>query len=277
MVGRLLDEDPEAAYLHAQAAVRRGGRVDVVREAAGVAAYRTGRYAEALRELRTVRRLSGMVEHLAMMADCERGLGRPDRAITLSQDPDVARLSAQAAVELAIVVSGARLDLGQPDAAVAALDVPVARDVVGDLAWRVASAKITALEAAGRTGEADELRSTTADPESTDEPDEIVVFDLDDDVEPGSPDPDVSPTPDAGDRSTANPDDADEPLPTAAADAQDGPGHGDPAADADEATDAAEAVDEEPVDEAIDAGPPQTADEQQAPADRAAADEDDEP
>jgi phospholipid/cholesterol/gamma-HCH transport system ATP-binding protein len=54
MAGRLIDEDPELAYEHAQAAVRHGGRVDVVREAAGLAAYRTGRFAEALRELRTV-------------------------------------------------------------------------------------------------------------------------------------------------------------------------------------------------------------------------------
>src|SRR5699024_8874458 len=53
MAGRLLYEEPETAYLHAQAAVRRAGRVDVVREAAALTAYTTGRYAEALREVRT--------------------------------------------------------------------------------------------------------------------------------------------------------------------------------------------------------------------------------
>src|SRR5690606_8553181 len=115
MAGRLLDEDPELAYLHAQAAVRRAGRVDVVREAAGITAYRTGRYAEALRELRTVRRLNGSDEHLPLMADCERGLGRPERAIALSQEDAARGLPAELQVELGIVVSGARVDLGEAE------------------------------------------------------------------------------------------------------------------------------------------------------------------
>src|SRR5699024_1724704 len=59
MAGRLIDVDPELAYKHAQEALRRGGRVDIVREAAGLTAYYTDRYAEALREFRTVRRLNG--------------------------------------------------------------------------------------------------------------------------------------------------------------------------------------------------------------------------
>lgn len=74
MAGELIDDDPELAYEHAQAALRRGGRVDIVREAVAIAAYRTERYAEALKEFRTVRRLNGSSEHLALMADCERGL-----------------------------------------------------------------------------------------------------------------------------------------------------------------------------------------------------------
>ena len=131
MVGRLLDVAPELAYEHAQAAVRRAGRVDVVREAAGLAAYRTGRYAEALRELRTVRRLNGSSEHLAIMADCERGLGRPERALALAQEPEAETLDAEAKIELAMVVSGARLDLGQADAAVAALSTPAVRAGTG--------------------------------------------------------------------------------------------------------------------------------------------------
>ncbi|WP_019137386.1 hypothetical protein [Cellulomonas massiliensis] len=182
MVGRLLDEDPEAAYLHAQAAVRRAGRVDVVREAAGLAAYRTGRYAEALRELRTVRRLNGSSEHLAIMADAERGLGRPERAVALAQEPEASTLSAEARVELAIVVSGARLDLGQPEAAVAAL-----RSVVpsgGLQAARVAQARAAALEASGRPEEAAaELASFSRaelDAASGEVEDDVVVFDLED-------------------------------------------------------------------------------------------------
>ncbi len=183
VVGRLLDEDPELAYEHAQAAVRRAGRIDVVREAAGLAAYRTGRYAEALRELRTVRRLNGSSEHLPVMADCERGLGRPERAIALAQEPEAETLDADARVELAIVVSGARLDLGQAEAAVAVLSSPAVRAAAGPLGVRVAQARATALEAAGRTQEAEaELAPYTAAQlaEASGEApeDDVVVFDL---------------------------------------------------------------------------------------------------
>ena len=182
MAGRLIDDDPELAYAHAQAAVRRAGRVDVVREAAALTAYRTGRYAEALRELRTVRRLNGSDEHLALMADCERGLGRPDRALALAQEDSVRDLPAETQVELAIVVSGARLDLGDPGAALAALSVPLTRAATGELAERVLEARVTALEAAGRIDEAAALMRTLPGHDE-DEEELVVVFDLEDDAE----------------------------------------------------------------------------------------------
>jgi tetratricopeptide (TPR) repeat protein len=152
MAGRLLDVDPERAYEHAQAAVRRGGRIDVVREAAGIAAYRTGRYADALRELRTVRRLNGSSEHLPIMADAERGLGRPERAVALATSPEADTLTGVGRVELALVLSGARADLGEHDAALAVLDKIPAQQ--GDMALRVLQARAAVLEAAGRTAEA---------------------------------------------------------------------------------------------------------------------------
>jgi hypothetical protein len=192
MTGRLLDEDPELAYEHAQAAVRHGGRVDVVREAAGLAAYRTGRFAEALRELRTVRRLNGSSEHLAVMADCERGLGRPERALTLAASPEAEQLDVEARTELAMVVSGARLDMGDPDAAIAALAGLATGPVKTLLAARVAQARADALRAAGRTDEADAteaavpaaLLAQVAD--GGEEEDDVVVFTLgEDDVEDG--------------------------------------------------------------------------------------------
>ena len=176
MAGRLIDDDPELAYEHAQAAVRRAGRVDVVREAAGLTAYRTGRFAEALRELRTVRRLNGSSEHLAVMADCERGLGRPERALALAQEEGAADLSDEGTVELALVVAGARLDLDQPEAAWAVLNAPGVLAAEGDLAERVALVRVDVLEALGRTDEATALRHTLPD----DEDDEILVMDLED-------------------------------------------------------------------------------------------------
>ena len=188
MAGRLLDTDPELAYEHAQAAVRRAGRVDVVREAAGLAAYRTGRFAEALRELRTVRRLNGSSEHLAIMADCERGLGRPERALALAASDESAGLEREAAIELAIVVSGARLDLGEPEAAHAALTESVLARLggaTGVLAVRVAQARAAALEALGVPDAVSSLAGFSAAApavaigESVEEEDDVVVFDLD--------------------------------------------------------------------------------------------------
>ncbi|WP_425954168.1 hypothetical protein [Xylanimonas sp. McL0601] len=185
MAGRLLDIDPELAYEHTQAAVRRGGRIDVVREAAGIAAYRTGRYAEALRELRTVRRLNGSSEHLPIMADAERGLGRPERAVALAATPEADSLDPMSKLELALVVSGARSDLGEHDAALVVLNkIPPQR---GDLALRVLAARAAALEAAGRLEEAaalladvdpDDLERATGNAEPEEE---VVVYDVYDD------------------------------------------------------------------------------------------------
>ena len=117
MAGRLLDEDPETAYAHAVAAKGRAGRVAAVREAVGLAAYLTGRFAEALAELRAARRISGDQSSLPVMADCERGLGRPEKALAMAAGPDVTALDQAGRVEMVIVASGARRDLGQPEAA----------------------------------------------------------------------------------------------------------------------------------------------------------------
>lgn len=186
MAGRLIDTEPELAYEHAQEAVRRAGRVDIVREAAGLTAYSTGRFAEALRELRTVRRLNGSSEHLAVMADCERGLGRPERAVALAASPEAESLDEIQAVELAIVVSGARLDLGEGEAAQAVLDSLVVPKGNRELEVRVIEARIGVLEALGRTDDAARLLATLSDRErasvSDSAPDDdIVVFDLHED------------------------------------------------------------------------------------------------
>jgi len=182
MAGRLLDSDPELAYEHAQAAVRRAGRVDVVREAAGLTAYSTGRYAEALRELRTVRRLNGSSEHLPIMADCERGLGRPERAIALAASDEARTLDDVGRTELAIVVSGARVDLGELDAALAVLAQVPAAGRQGELGARVLQARAAVLEVAGRTEEAAEILAgidaSLLGSALGDEEDDVVVYDL---------------------------------------------------------------------------------------------------
>jgi hypothetical protein len=121
MAGRLIDDDPKSAYAHAEAARRRLPRIAVVREAVGLCAYANGDWAEALAELRASRRINGSVDHLPVMADCERGLGRPERALALASSPEARGLDRASTVEMRIVASGARRDLGQPEAAVVSL------------------------------------------------------------------------------------------------------------------------------------------------------------
>jgi tetratricopeptide (TPR) repeat protein len=119
--GLLIDEDPSAALSHARYARSRAGRIGAVREAAGVAAYAAGEYAEALAELRAARRMTGDPSVLAMIADSERALGRPERALRAAEDPQLARLDRDEQIEVLLVVAGARRDLGQLDAALATL------------------------------------------------------------------------------------------------------------------------------------------------------------
>jgi tetratricopeptide (TPR) repeat protein len=120
--GRLLDTDPETAYQHALAARARATRLAIVREACGEAAYLAGHYAEALTELRAAKRMNGAPDYLPVMADCERALGRPERALSLSRDPGVEQLDTANRVEMMIVAAGARLDMGQPEVAAKLLE-----------------------------------------------------------------------------------------------------------------------------------------------------------
>jgi len=124
MVSLLHETDPQLAHKHALAAAKRAGRIAVVRETLGVTAYTIGDYALALRELTTYRRLSGSNDQLPLMVDSERGLGRPERALELGRSVPRAELPVSVRVNLAIVMSGARLDLGQVDLALAELEIP---------------------------------------------------------------------------------------------------------------------------------------------------------
>jgi tetratricopeptide (TPR) repeat protein len=153
----LIDEDPELAHQHAMSAGRRAGRVAVVRETLAITSYRLGDFAAALRELRTYRRISGRNDQLPMMVDCERGLGRPERALELGRSVDRAGLDTAVQVELAIAMSGARLDLGNPAAALSELEIPQL-DPSTAFSWSPAlySAYAATLEELGRQDEADE-------------------------------------------------------------------------------------------------------------------------
>ncbi|WP_082964976.1 tetratricopeptide repeat protein [Mycobacterium sp. ACS1612] len=122
--GELLEDDPQAALAHARAARARSGRIAAVREAVGIAAYHCGDWAQALAELRAARRMGSKSPLLPLIADCERGVGRPERAIELARSPEAAQLTGDDADELRIVVAGARSDLGQHEQALAMLSTP---------------------------------------------------------------------------------------------------------------------------------------------------------
>ena len=127
--GQLLDTDPETAYQHTQAARARASRVAVVREATGEAAYAAGHFAEALAELRAAKRMNGATDYLAVMADCERALGRPERALALAKNPSVEKLPMAQQIEMTIVEAGARFDLGEVDSALRTLENAPVRSV----------------------------------------------------------------------------------------------------------------------------------------------------
>lgn len=117
----LLDVDPALAYAHAEAARRRAARLPVVREAAATAAYAAGEYAAALNEFRALRRMTGSDDFLAVMADCERGMGRHQAALRLVREGLEGTVSIAGRVELKLVEAGARDALGQREEAIRVL------------------------------------------------------------------------------------------------------------------------------------------------------------
>nr|WP_082994306.1 hypothetical protein [Mycobacterium gordonae] len=166
--GGLLDEDPEAALSHARAARARASRIAAVREAVGIAAYHCGDWGQALAEFRAARRMGSKSPLLALIADCERGLGRPQRAIDLARGPEAAELSGDDADELRIAAAGARADLGQLEQALTILSTPQLDPArTGSTAARLFYAYAETLLALGRGEEALQwfLRSAAADTE----------------------------------------------------------------------------------------------------------------
>jgi tetratricopeptide (TPR) repeat protein len=123
-VATSVTEDPDQAFLYAKKARGLAARVGVVRETCAIAAYQAGDWTAALAEFRAARRLTGRASYLPLMADCERALGRLDRALDLVTGPDARAADHATQIELRIVESGIRRDQGLLDAAVVALQGP---------------------------------------------------------------------------------------------------------------------------------------------------------
>jgi tetratricopeptide (TPR) repeat protein len=176
--GRLVDDDPPAALEQARAARALGARVAVVREAVGETAYAAGEWAEAIAELRTARRMTGDDSALPLIADAERALGRPERALRIAQSPEVQGLAPAERAEMRIVEAGARRDLGQLDAALVTLqDFGLDPRSVRPWSARVWYAYADLLLAAGREDEARDwfLAAAGADPDGTTDADERLL------------------------------------------------------------------------------------------------------
>lgn len=232
MLQRLLDTDPELAHQHARYVASHAGRVAVVRESAGIAAYLSGHYQEALRDIRAARRLSGLDLHRAIEADCERALGNLDRALKAAQGADPAQLDDQEEAEIAMVVSGIRHEMGQTELGLVVIEEAILM-FRGDRETlrRLHSVRADRLEELGRVEEAEAVRVRIGEgPQEVEE--EIEVYDVaqEADEEPEGPE---------------GPDDEESGEPVGGAhdpDGADGPGN---AADpGDRAADSADAVDD---------------------------------
>ncbi|MEU8647525.1 MULTISPECIES: hypothetical protein [unclassified Streptomyces] len=222
MVARLIDEDPEGAYAYSRIALRLASRVAAVREAAGFAAYANQKFSEALAEFRAARRMTGSVELWPVMADCERGLGRPEKALEMAGAPEVQKLDKASQVEMRLVAAGARRDMDQLDAAIVTLQSPeLASNSVQPWSARLRYAYADALLAAGREGEAREwfAKAVESDKDgSTDASDRLAEMDGVEFVDAFAEDEDdedgeraqVTVSEEAGTRVPADDDDADD-------------------------------------------------------------------
>ena len=232
MLQRLLDSDPELAHQHARYAASHAGRVAVVRESAGIAAYLSGHYQEALRDIRAARRLSGLDLHRAIEADCERALGNLDRALKAAQGADPAQLDDQEEAEIAMVVSGVRHEMGQTELGLVVIEEAILM-FRGDRETlrRLHSVRADRLEELGRVEEAEAVRVRIGEGPQEDEEEDVEVYDV---VQEADEEPEGS----------EGPDDEESGEPVGAADSGDSDGAADPGDRAADPTDDAGAVDD---------------------------------
>ena len=161
---QLEEEDFDFAFQHARFAAQIGGRIGGVREIHGIFAYRAGDFKTASRELRTAQRITGRNDLLPMIADCERGMGRPERALDIAGSVDAAGLDVESTIELMIVVAGAYADTGDLQTALGTLEMPALRHKV-DGRWQVRLwvAYADLLDRVGRREEAHRWLTLAAD------------------------------------------------------------------------------------------------------------------
>jgi hypothetical protein len=172
-----VETDPERALQHALAAKRRASRLAVVRETVGIMAYVTEDFALALAELRTAARISGSNEQIGLIIDCLRALDRAEEGLKLARDFDRTTLPREARIDLAIVLSGIRLDRGETERAFAELQIAEldpTNATIESVGLFDANAEV--LEELGRTDEAAKWRKYARMTEAHYAPDEEMTI-----------------------------------------------------------------------------------------------------
>ena len=164
----LAEDDHETALTRVSWAKERAPRSGVVREVLALAYYRSGDYRGARAELDAAGRLGRSAKpSIAVRADVERGLGRPERAVEIYETADLQTLDPEVRVELIVVAASAFGDLGSPAAGVALLRRAVPwRGEGGEAQLRATYVEGTLAEAAGDLDGARRAyaRVATADP-----------------------------------------------------------------------------------------------------------------
>ncbi|KAB7788636.1 hypothetical protein [Bifidobacterium cebidarum] len=191
----LEEKDPDLALEHAKWVARQASRIDFARETLAFVAYRQGNYKLALREFRTAYRMNGFQDYLPFIADCERGVGNPKKAVEIAQSEEGKQLHGAPKVEMFLVYAGALGDLELWDKAIEVVHtVGRSQGLPGEYRMRAVQAEQYFLEEAGRTGEAekldnvlDRLEDQYADEDFDENSDDVVIdhdlADLTDDSE----------------------------------------------------------------------------------------------
>ena len=179
----LEERDPELALEHAKWVAHQASRIDFARETLAFVAYRQGDYKLALREFRTAFRMNGFLDYLPFIADCERGMGEPKKAIETAMSDDAKHLRGESKAEMFLVYAGALGDLELWDKAIEIVHtLGRSKGLAGEYRMRAVQAEQYFLEQAGRSDEAvaldqllDKLELQYADAEEDETSDDLVI------------------------------------------------------------------------------------------------------
>ena len=179
----LEERDPELALEHAKWVAHQASRIDFARETLAFVAYRQGDYKLALREFRTAFRMNGFLDYLPFIADCERGVGNPKKAIEVAMSDDAKYLRGESKAEMFLVYAGALGDLEMWDKAIEIVHtLGRSKGLAGEYRMRAVQAEQYFLEQAGRSDEAvaldqmlDKLELQYADADEDETSDDLVI------------------------------------------------------------------------------------------------------